>query len=182
MTWFWTPNDQFSNSFEILSRQTFWPSFMIIRLKMCPLESTQSFPKISFSDPVLTRHDPFLISSEISSRQTFWPSFIIIGLKMWPLECTQVFSQIWPSNLIIDPTWPIFKLVPYFIKKNILTKFHDYQTENVASKAYTRFLEDLTIVTLFLTQHDPFSNSFQILSRQTFWPSFMIIELKTWPL
>ena len=32
-----------------------------------------------------------------------------------------------------------------FIKTNILTKFHSYQTENVACRAYTRFLEDLTV-------------------------------------
>ena len=52
-------------------------------------------------------------------------------LKMWPLERTQRFSKIWPSDLVFDPTWPIFKLVRDPIKTYILKKFHDYQTENV---------------------------------------------------
>ena len=64
---------------------------------------------------------------------------MIIGLKMWPPEHTQSFSKIWPSDLVFDPTWHIFKLGQDFIKLNILTKFHDDYTENVASKAYTRF-------------------------------------------
>ena len=127
----------------------------------------------------LTRHDPFSNSSEILSRQTFWPSFMIIWLKMWRLELTQGFCKIWPSDLVFDPTWPIFKLVRDFINKNILTKCHDNWTENVASSAYTRFLSDMT---LFLTWPDPFSNSSKISSRKTFWPSFIIIGLKMWPL
>ena len=32
-----------------------------------------------------------------------------------------------------------FEFVRDFIKTNILTKFHDYLTENVASTTYTRF-------------------------------------------
>ena len=58
---------------------------------------------------------------------------------MWPMEHTQDFSKIWPGDLEFDPTWPIFHM-----KTNILTKFHDYQTENVVSRAYTRFFYDLT--------------------------------------
>ena len=46
------------------------------------------------------------------------------------------FSKIWPSDLVFDPTWPIFELVQDFIKTNILTKFHDYQTENVDWKFF----------------------------------------------
>ena len=64
---------------------------------------------------------------------------MIIRLKMWPVERSQGFSKIWPSDLVFDQAWPIFKLVRDFIKKNILTKLHDYRTENVASRAYTRF-------------------------------------------
>ena len=36
-----------------------------------------------------------------------------------------------------------FKLVRDFIKSNILTKFHHNLTENVTSRAYTRFFKDL---------------------------------------
>ena len=62
-----------------------------------------------------------------------------IRLKMWPLERTEGFSKIWPGDLVFDPTWPIFELVRDIIQKNILTNFHEYPTENVASRAYTRF-------------------------------------------
>ena len=51
---------------------------------------------------------------------------------------TRLF-KIWPSDLVFDPTWPVFILGRDFIKTNILTKFHDNQTESVASRAYTRF-------------------------------------------
>ena len=56
---------------------------------------------------------------------------MIIGLKMWALERTQSFPKIWASDLVFYPTWPIFELIQDFIKTNILTKFHDNQTENV---------------------------------------------------
>ena len=87
----------------------------------------------------MTCHDLFSYLSEILSRQKFWPSFMTIGLKMWPLECTQVFSKIRSSDLVFDPTQLIFTLIPDFIKANILTKFHGYWMENVASRAYTCF-------------------------------------------
>ena len=56
---------------------------------------------------------------------------------MWPLQRTQGFSHIWPSDQVLDPTYPFFELVWDFIMINILTKFHDNRTENVASRAYT---------------------------------------------
>ena len=56
----------------------------------------------------------------------------------WALEHTQAFSKIWPSDLDFDLTWLIFELNPDFIETNILTKFHNYQTENVTSRAYIR--------------------------------------------
>ena len=62
-----------------------------------------------------------------------------IRLKMWPLERTQGFPKIWPGDLVFDPTGPIFELVWDIIQTNILTNFNEYPTENVASRAYTRF-------------------------------------------
>ena len=111
---------------------------MIIGLKMWPLERTQDFSKIWPSDLVFDQTWPIFNSSETSSRQTFWQSFKIIRQKMWPLECAQGFSKIWPSDLVFHLPWPIFELVQYFIKTNILINFHDYWTENVVSRAYTR--------------------------------------------
>ena len=49
--------------------------------------------------------------------------------------------MIWPSDLLFDPTWPILKNVQDFIYAKTLTKFHEYQTENLVSTAYTRFSE-----------------------------------------
>ena len=42
-----------SNTFKISIRQTFWPSFMSIGLKMWPLQCTKGFSKISSSDLIL---------------------------------------------------------------------------------------------------------------------------------
>ena len=30
--------------------------------------------------------------------------------KLWPLESEQGFEEIWPSDLVFELTWPIFKL------------------------------------------------------------------------
>ena len=128
----------FLNLFEILSRQTCWPSFMIIRLKMWLLELTQGFTRIWSGDLVF---DPT------------WPIFELVRnfikmniltkfhekTEMWPLQHIQGFSKIWPSDLVFDPTLPIFELVWYFIKTYNLKKFPDNRIENVASGAYTRF-------------------------------------------
>ena len=79
------------NLSEISSRQTFWPSFMSIGLKMWPLQHTQGFSKISPGDLVFTPAWPSLNLSEILSMQIilFWPNFVSIGLKMWLLQLTQ---------------------------------------------------------------------------------------------
>ena len=58
--------------------------------------------------------------------------------KIWPEELTQGFSKIWPSDLVFDLKWLIFKLIWDFINANILTKFHEYRNENMASRMYTR--------------------------------------------
>ena len=68
----------------------------------------------------------------------FSPKLTIIRLKMWPLERTQGVSDVLPSDLVFHPKLPIFRLMGDFIKTNMLIKFHDYPTENVASKAYMR--------------------------------------------
>ena len=47
--------------------------------------------------------------------------------------------MIWPSELVFDATWPIFKNVQDFIEAKTLTKCHDYPTENLVSRAYTKF-------------------------------------------
>ena len=47
-------------------------------------------------------------------------------------------SMIWPSDLLFDLTWPIFKNVQDFIEAKTLTKFHEYQIKNLVSRAYTR--------------------------------------------
>ena len=76
---------------------------------------------------------------KVSSRQKLCTSFISIRPKIWSLEHTQGFSKVWPSDLVFDPTWPIFQVVRDFMKTNILTNFHDNRTENVASRVNTWF-------------------------------------------
>ena len=47
--------------------------------------------------------------------------------------------MIWPSGPLFDQTWPIFELIWDFIETNILTKFHKYQVENVATRGILEF-------------------------------------------
>ena len=48
-----------------------------------------------------------------------------IEAKLWLLEGEQGFKEIWPSDLIFELTWPIFKLDQDIIRTNILVNFHE---------------------------------------------------------
>ena len=107
-----TLHDTFSNLSEISSRQTFWLCFMIIRLKMWPLDYRQGFSKIWLSDLIFDTTWPIFNFMPVSSRQTCWSSFMIIRLKMKPLECCnwRPLLQAWlfpylntiPNNYVIE--------------------------------------------------------------------------------
>ena len=99
---------------------------------------TSVFSKIWPSDLVFDPTGPVFNFVPDFTNGNILISFIIIELKMWPLEHTQGFCKIWPSDLVFDPTWPTVNMVRDFIKTNNLTQFHDYQPENVASRAYTK--------------------------------------------
>ena len=73
--------------------------------------------------------------------KTFWPSIMITRLdEMWPLEHTQGFPKIWPSHLVFLPNMARFQICPRFqYGKNFDQVNHEYRTENVASRVYTRF-------------------------------------------
>ena len=71
----------------------------------------------------LTKHDPYSYLTKISSKQTFWQSSIKIKAKLWPLEGEQGFKEIWPSDIVFDPTWPMFEIDRDITKRNILVKF-----------------------------------------------------------
>ena len=100
-------------------------------------------------------------------------------MKMWPLKCTQSFSKIWTSEIVFDQTWPMLGLVRDFIKTSILTKFNDYHTENVATRAYI-FFSRIWPSDLVFDQTWPISeliwnfNKTNILTKfhdyQTMWP------------
>ena len=47
---------------------------------------------------------------------------------------------------------------------------------------YTQSFSETYLETYFLTQNDPFKNMYEIYLRLTFWPSFLSITLKMWPL
>ena len=53
--------------------------------------------------------------------------------KLCPLECTQGFSEIWPSDLVLDQTWPSFEFDLDIMIINILTKFHELWIKTVLS-------------------------------------------------
>ena len=74
------------------------------------------------------------------SEQVWW----WLDHKLWPLECSQGFSMIWPTDLLFDPTWPIFELDRDIVMMIILSKFDDDWTKTVASRMFTRFFYDLT--------------------------------------
>ena len=44
------------------------------------------------------------------------------------------FSKIWPSDLVFDPTWPIFELSLDIVKTNILTKFHNKRAQRALGR------------------------------------------------
>ena len=60
-------------------------------------------------------------------------------LKRCPLESTKGFSKIWPSDLVLDPTWPSFELDQDIMIISILIKFHELWIKTVPSKVYTMF-------------------------------------------
>ena len=84
---------------------------------------------------------------------------MMIEPKLWPLECSQCLSMIWPTDLVFDTTWPIFKLDRDIVKMTILSKFYDDWTKTVTPGVFTRFILDLT-----------------------YWPSFWpnIAHIQTW--
>ena len=92
--------------------------------------------------------------------------------KMWPLECSQGFSMIWPTDLVFDPTWPIFELDRDIVKTIILSKFDDDWAKTVASRVFARFSHDLT--------HWP--SFWPAMIQIQFWPISMKIGPKLWPL
>jgi hypothetical protein len=83
--------------------------------------------------PFLTPHDPDSYLTKESSKQSFWSSLKRFESKIWLFECKQKFLRIWPCDLLLDWTWPRFKLDRDIIKIVILTKFHQDRPKSVAS-------------------------------------------------
>ena len=106
--------------------------------------------------------------TEILSRWSFRTSLMMIGLKLWPLECSQGFCMIWPTDLVSDQIWPIFKLDWDFVKMN----------QNCGLYSVHKVFPWFDLLTLFLTQHHPYSNLLEILARWSFWARLMKIGLK----
>ena len=55
--------------------------------------------------------------------------------KLCPLECTQGFSEIWPSDLVLDQTWPSFELDLDIMIISILNKISWTLIQNCALKS-----------------------------------------------
>ena len=62
-----------------------------------------------------------------------------IEAKLRSLEGEQGFKEIWPSDLVFDPTSPLFKSDREIIQTNILVKFHEDWSKTVPSSEWTRF-------------------------------------------
>ena len=97
---------------------------------------------------------------------TYWPCFWpdMTHIRTWPrycqddhseqvwwrldqkcgLQCSQGFSMMWPTDLVFDPTSPIFELNWDIVKMIILSKFDEDWTKTMASRVFTRFFYDLT--------------------------------------
>jgi len=86
---------------------------------------------------------------------TWWPSFWpnMTHIRTWPRYCQNKHS-----DQVIKIRWQIWPLE--------------------CKKKFLRF----DLVTSFLTRHDPYSNLTWILSKQTFWQSFINIWSQIWPL
>ena len=54
----------------------------------------------------------------LSKFHEFWPN-------LWPLVCSQALFITWPTNLLFDPTQPIFKLDLNFVRIINLSKYHN---------------------------------------------------------
>ena len=118
---------------------TIFVTYQISKLRALWLKINKVFQALTWS-MFFNRPEPLLNSTNISLRQTFWQSYMKIGHEMWLLQCLQGFSFFLPSDLVFDPAWPSFELDRGIIGTNLLTKFHDDQTRNVASRVFTRFL------------------------------------------
>ena len=90
--------------------------------------------------------------------------------------------MIWPTDLVFDPTRPLFEPDWDIVKMIILCKFDEDWTKTVASRVFTRFFHEFYLLTLFLTRGHPYSNLTEILSRWSFWASLMKIGPKLWSL
>ena len=168
-----------------------WSSSLKTGPKLWPLECSKCFsmmlPTDLVFDPIWPIYDldqvwwrldqnvDIRVFTRVFNDLTYWPSFwpgmihirswlslIKIGPKLWPPEYSQGFSLIWPTDPIFDLAWPIFELDRNIVKMIILSKFDEDWTWTVVSKAFTRFLYDLTYWPCL-------------------WPNMMKIGPKLWP-
>ena len=71
-------------------------------------------------------------------RVDLWKGIeLCILIEFHEENCEQCFKEIWPSDLVFYPTWPLFKPDQYIIKSNILAEF--YEAKTVASRVHTKF-------------------------------------------
>ena len=76
-------------------------------------------------------------------------------------------SDIRPSSLLSQHD---AGLIQTSVQVNILTKFGEYISMNMATRMLTNVSYGLNVVTMWLTKRDPFSKPFKRPRRQTSWP------------
>ena len=57
-----------------------------------------------------------------------------IDVKLRSLEGEKGYKEIWPRDLVFDPTSPLFELDRDINQTNILVKFHEDWSKTVASR------------------------------------------------
>ena len=123
-----------------------------------------------------------------------WLKLIKIGPKLWPPECSQGFSMIWPTDLVFDLVWPIFKLDRDIVKMIILSKFVENWTWTVVSKVFTMSFYDLTYWPRFWPGMIHFRSSLKLIKIGPklwppefskgfcmIWPTDLVFDL-VWPI
>ena len=145
--------------------------------KLCPLEHAQHFSIIWPSDPTCPSFsldlDEFIKVNILTKFNELWS-------KLCPYSVHNDFYKICPSNLVFDPTWPIFELNLDLTRINILTKFQEFWIKIVHSRVYTRFSKTWTSDLVF----DPTWPSFnpdQDFMRINILTKFHEIWIKTVP-
>ena len=126
--------DSFSWLSVISMGQTFWPSFMLIGLKIWPIERIEGYLRFDLVFDttwlIFKLIWYFILVNILTKFHVYWTENVAPTVY-------RRFFKIWICDQILDLTRPIFKLIWDSIEANILIEFHENRT-------YYYFFLDLT--------------------------------------